>query len=172
MAAVFGQNQTAHWNGGAVKAARWQADHCVHHIQLPHNVGADGSLRPASKQHPVGQQHGGAAIFLHVVDHVLEKGKILVGFGRQPSRVGETGVRQVGRIRAPLLRVRGIGHLHRKFQLVKMVSGNGVTVVKGKLTAGDAVDDHVHAGQVVGGAVFFLAVEMSHSGPAGFPDDL
>ena len=75
-----------------MEAAAGQADDGVQHAGVPDQPGAYVRLRPAAKEDAVGQQHRRPPILLHVPDHVLDEGEILVGSGGQAPRALKAGI--------------------------------------------------------------------------------
>ncbi len=158
---AFFEHQYAGGDAGAVEDIGGEADDGIEPVLLFNQVAADMAFGSTAKQDAVGQYHGHGAVFAELVEHVLYKGEVGFGFGGESAVPGKTVVRLKQFIGAPLGgEGRVSDHRLEAFILVLRVL-QGIFLFQIEVTVVDAVENHVHACQVVGGVVHLLAVEVT-----------
>ena len=129
---------------------------------------ADALFRAASEQHAVRQDDGHHAFILQVVETVQQEGEVGGGFGSQPvvlepnivaHRLGRIPAIAEGRIGHDRIEVGLLGGVHLA-QHVPVI-GQRVAVIDFELRVLHSVQQHVHAGEVVGRDVLFLPVNLA-----------
>ena len=58
--------------------------------------------------------------------------------------------------------IRRIGNLYTELHVSKVIMLQGITVVDVKVTVGNATENHVHSGKVVGGGSKLLTIVVTH----------
>ncbi len=167
--------QDADRNAGRVEQFRRQADHGVD-IAVLQQFCADPLIRPAPEQHAVRQDDRHGAVLGEEVEPVQQEGEI----GRRLRREAvipeaEILLHLLGR--APAVAEGWIGDDRIELDLLRRVRlaqdvpivFQTVAVVDIELGIPHAVQEHVHAGEVVGGDVLFLPVDLANPVLADVP---
>ena len=108
------------------------------------------------------QQHNSSSVLVHVMYHVLHKSKVCFALWSKLTIFVKTGVFHETQIARPLCRIRRIGNLYTELHVSKVIMLQGITVVDVKVTVGNATENHVHSGKVVGGGSKLLTIVVTH----------
>lgn len=161
------EDEDADGDAGGVEEVGGQADDGVD-VAVFKEFATDASLGPATEEDAVGEDDGHGAFLVEVVEAVQEEGEVGGGFGREAvvfeahvfahclggfPAVAEGGIGDDG--------VEGGFSGGISFAEHVPVVGEGVAVEDGEFGVFDAVEEHVHAGEVVGGDILFLAVDFA-----------
>ena len=161
------EHEDADRDAGGVEQVGGQADDGVD-VAVLEQLGADAFFGTATEEHAVGQDDGHHAFVFQEVEAVQQEGEIGGGFGREAvvleahvvaHRVGGFPAVAEGRIGDDGVEVGLLGGVQLA-QDVPVV-GQGVAVVDFELRVLHPVQQHVHAGEVVGGDVLFLPVDFA-----------
>ena len=112
----------------------------------------------------VRQENNSASILIHVVYHVLHKGKVSFALRRKFAVFVETLVLHEVHIGRPVCRIRRIGNLNTELHVPEVVMLQGITVIDVKVAIRDSAQNHVHSGEVISRGGQFLSVIVSHVG--------
>ena len=152
------QHQNAGGDAGAVEDVGREADDGIEVIAIFDEVAADVPLGTATEEHAVRKDagHGGADV--QMVDHLLDEGEVGLGLRGQFAIGAEAVVSLMENAGGPDGREGRIGDDGLEAQ-VGVLGGRmlqGVLVLQVEALVVDAVQDRVHAGEVVGGGVHLL----------------
>ncbi len=169
---AFLQDKDADRDGGGVEEVGRHTDHCVD-VAVLEQLGADAFLRTAPEEHAVQQDDGHHAFVFEVVEAVEQEGEVGGRFGSESVAFEAHVVRQ-SIIRFPPLAERWIGYAGVEARLLgRVLLAHQVPVVEQCVAVEDLelgilhpMEQHVHAGEVVGGYVLFLPENLSN-GAAG-----
>ena len=163
--AAFFQHQDTDRDARGEEQVGRQADDGVD-VAVLQELLADAGLHAAAEQDAVRQDDGHDAVLLQKMEAVEQEGEVRSGARREAVVLeahvcGEVSRRvpavAEGRVRHYGVEVRHLGRIGLA-QHVPVID-QGVTVEDGEGPVAHAMQEHVHAGEVVGGDVFFLPVD-------------
>jgi len=161
------EHEDADGDAGGIKQIGGQADDGVD-VAVFEQFGADAFLRAATEEHAVGQDDGHHAFVFQEVKTVQQEGEIGGGFGGEAvvfethvvaHRVGGVPAVAEGRVGDDGVEVGLLGGV--EFAQDVPVVGQGVAVINLELRILHPMQQHVHAGEVVGGDVLFLSESLA-----------
>ncbi len=164
---AFLQHEDAHRDAGGVKKICRQADDSINVAVLEEFL-ADAFLGTATEQYAVRQDDRHHAFVFEEVEAVQQKGKVSGGLGGEAVAFEAHVVSQrIGRL--PAVAKRRVGHdgvearLFGRVLLAQRVPlvEQGVTVENLKLRILHTVQQHIHAGEVIGGDILLLAEDFA-----------
>ena len=110
---------------------------------------ADYFLRSSTEQDAMRQKNDGSSVLIHVVNHVLNKGKVSLALRSKFAILIETLVLHEVHIGRPVCRIRRIGNLNTELHVPEVVMLQGITVIDVKVAIRDSAQNHVHSGEVI-----------------------
>lgn len=162
--AAFFQHQDADRDARGKEQVGRQADDGVD-VAVLQQLFADAGLNAATEKDAVRQDDGHDAVLLQKMEAVEQEGEVRSGARREAvvfeAHIGGKVSRRVpavaeGRVRHHGVEVRHLGRVCLA-QHVPVI-GQGIAVEDGESPVAHAMQEHVHAGEVVGGYVFLLSV--------------
>ncbi len=156
---AFLEDKNADRYAGRVKEIRRQADNGVY-MAIRQKLGADALLGTATKEHAMGKDDGHDAFVFEEVESMEEEGEVCSRFGGEAMVFkayivahGIGGIPPVAewRIGNDGVEIGFLGGV--EFAQDVPVVGEGVAVVDVEFRVFHPVQEHVHAGEVVGGDV-------------------
>ena len=165
------EHQDAHRDTCGIEQIGGQADHGID-VAVREQLGEDAFFGATTEEHAVGQDDRHHAFFFEVVEAVQEEGEIGGGLGSEAVAF-EAHVVGQGIGGFPAVAEGRIGHDGIKTWLLGWVRlAHHVPLVEEGVAMEDLefrvlhpVQQHVHAGEVVGGDVLFLAVDFANGAP-------
>ncbi len=166
--AAFLQDDNADGYASGVEQVAGQPYDAVDAVVLD-EFGSNAFFGTATEQHAVGQDERHGAVAAEVVEAVEQEGEVS-GALRRYAVVGEAWVARglvvgfpaeaEGRVGHDGIKEHGVGGVLLAEQVP--VVGEGVAVEDFKLRVAEAMQQHVHAGEVEGGHFLFLTVNLAN----------
>ena len=161
------EHEDADGDVGGVEEVRGQADHGVD-VAVLEQFGSDAFLRSASEEDSMRQDDGHHAFRFQIVEAVEQEGEVGCGLGGEAvalethifaHRVSGFPTKAEGRIGGDGVEARLLGRVLLPHH-VPFVE-QGVAVKDFELRVLHPVQQHVHAGEVVGGDILLLAEDLA-----------
>src|SRR5699024_669460 len=134
----------------------------IQHIQLLDEVLADYLFGSATEENTMREKNNSSSVFIHVVDHVLHKGKVRLALRSKLAILVESSVFHELHIGRPIRGVRRIGNLNTELLVAKIIMLQGVSVVDIEVAVRNATQDHVHSGEIVCSRGQLLPIVVSY----------
>ncbi|VAS64302.1 Uncharacterised protein [Klebsiella pneumoniae] len=160
--AALTQHQHTGWDTCAIEDIGRQPDYCVNTVHLLNHELANMAFRSSTEQNAMGQHYSHGAVIFQVIEHMLHKRHIRFAGRGQFAVLRKTVIVHKQLAGAPFGRERWVGDNRIKFQMRMLRMFQSIFLHDFKVSIVNAMQNHVHTCQVVGGAVHLLTVDFTY----------